>query len=108
MMSDLEHIDLQVRAIALDQIPFRLDSDVAGQEDPSTFDFTQVEGSGLGILRDPARNVLRDKEGFTKMSAEIRHFLTQPEPLIIILIGSIVGAMVIAMYLPIFKMASVI
>jgi type IV pilus assembly protein PilC len=30
------------------------------------------------------------------------------EPLIIILIGTIVGAMVIAMYLPIFKMASVI
>jgi len=51
--------------------------------DPATFDFTQVEGSGLGILRDPARNVLRDRKGFTKMSAEIRHFLTQPEPLII-------------------------
>jgi glutamate dehydrogenase len=51
--------------------------------DPSTFDFTQVKGSGLGILRDANRNVLRDKEGFTKMSQEIRHFLTSPEPLII-------------------------
>ncbi len=51
--------------------------------DPATFDFNRVEGSGLGILRDPSRNVLRDKDGWTPMSPEIRHFLTQPEPLII-------------------------
>ena len=30
------------------------------------------------------------------------------EPLIIVIIGALVGSMVIAMYLPIFKMASVI
>jgi len=47
------------------------------------FAFNQVEGSGLGILRDPARNVLRDRQGLTPMSAEIRHFLEQPDPLII-------------------------
>jgi len=47
------------------------------------FSFKQVKGSGLGILRDVARNVLRDRDGLTPMSAEIRHFLTQPSPLII-------------------------
>ncbi|WP_417456428.1 NAD-glutamate dehydrogenase [Kordiimonas sp.] len=51
--------------------------------DPSKFDFNRVEGSGLGILRDPSRNVLRDKEGLTPMSPEIRHFLSAPDPLII-------------------------
>lgn len=51
--------------------------------DPATFDFNRVDGSGLGILRDPNRNVLRDKDGLTPMSPEIRHFLTQPHPLII-------------------------
>ncbi|RMB12686.1 NAD-glutamate dehydrogenase [Eilatimonas milleporae] len=47
------------------------------------FDFGRVERSGLGILRDTERYVLRDKDGLTPMSREIRHFLTQPEPLII-------------------------
>lgn len=51
--------------------------------DPATFDFNRVEGSGLGILRDPERNVLRDKDGLTPMSPEIRYFLTHPQPLII-------------------------
>lgn len=50
---------------------------------PATFDFSHVDGSALGILRDPDRYVLRDKDGLTPMSPEIRHFLTQPEPLII-------------------------
>ncbi len=49
----------------------------------SHFDFSHVEGSGLGILRDRHRNVLRDRSGLTPMSAEIRHFLAQPEPVII-------------------------
>jgi len=51
--------------------------------DREAFSFNQVEGSGLGILRDANRNVLRDRDGLTPMSAEIRHFLTQPSPLII-------------------------
>ncbi len=48
-----------------------------------TLEIDRVEGSGLGILRDPARNVLRDKKGLTPMSPEIKHFLNQPDPLII-------------------------
>ncbi len=51
--------------------------------DPATFDFSHVDGTALGILRDPDRYALRDKDGLTPMSPEIRHFLTQPEPLII-------------------------
>lgn len=50
---------------------------------PAKFDFSHVDGSALGILRDPDRYVLRDKDGLTPMSPEIRHFLTQPQPLII-------------------------
>ncbi len=48
-----------------------------------SFKFTQVDGSGLGILRDVDRNVLRNRDGLTPMSDEIRHFLAQPEPVII-------------------------
>ena len=48
-----------------------------------TFKYAQVDGSGLGILRDSDRNVLRNREGLTPMSDEIRHFLNQPEPVII-------------------------
>lgn len=51
--------------------------------DPAEFDFSQVEGSGLGILRKAERYVLRDSSGLTSMSKEIRHFLSSPEPLII-------------------------
>lgn len=51
--------------------------------DPATFDFTQVDGTALGILRDADRYVLRDKKGLTPMSPEIRHFLTKPDPVII-------------------------
>ncbi|MFC3052052.1 NAD-glutamate dehydrogenase [Kordiimonas pumila] len=52
-------------------------------DDADSFSFSQVEGSGLGILRSPDRNVLRDRQGLTPMSAEIRYFLMQSEPLII-------------------------
>ncbi|MBL4836774.1 MAG: NAD-glutamate dehydrogenase, partial [Kordiimonadaceae bacterium] len=45
--------------------------------------FSLLDGSSLGILRDPKRNVLRDKSGLTPMSDEIRHFLAQPDPVII-------------------------
>ncbi|WP_374763178.1 NAD-glutamate dehydrogenase [Yunchengibacter salinarum] len=51
--------------------------------DPETIDFEQVEGSGLGILRDRDRYVLRDKRGLTPMSPEIRSFLTAGEPVLI-------------------------
>lgn len=51
--------------------------------DPATFDFNQVDGTALGILRDPDRYVLRDANGLTPMSPEIRDFLTRPDPLII-------------------------
>lgn len=51
--------------------------------DPATFDFNHVDGTALGILRNPDRYVLRDKDGLTPMSPEIRHFLTQPDPVII-------------------------
>ncbi|WP_262693358.1 NAD-glutamate dehydrogenase [Kordiimonas aquimaris] len=51
--------------------------------DPAAFDFNHVDGTALGILRDPDRYVLRGKDGLTPMSAEIRHFLTQPDPVII-------------------------
>ncbi len=56
---------------------YKFDGDLAN------FNFSQVEGSSLGILRDPKRNVLRDKSGLTPMSAEIRHFMQQPDPVII-------------------------
>ena len=51
--------------------------------DPSDSDFAPVKGSGLGILRDPDRHILRGTRGFTPISPEIRHFLTLPKrPLI--------------------------
>ncbi|GHF15066.1 glutamate dehydrogenase [Kordiimonas sediminis] len=53
------------------------------EDDKGEFTFSQVKGSGLGILRDKDRNVLRDKDGLTPMSPEIMHFLKQPEPVII-------------------------
>ncbi len=52
--------------------------------DPSDSDFTAVEDSGLGILRDPERYILRGKKGLTAISDEIRHFLTIPDQPVII------------------------
>jgi len=53
------------------------------EADPSDSDFTPVKDSGIGILRDPVRHILRGTSGFTAISPEIRHFLTLPErPLI--------------------------
>lgn len=51
--------------------------------DPRSADFRPVSGSGLGILRDPRRNILKGPRGFTAISPEIREFLTQPDPVII-------------------------
>ena len=53
------------------------------KEPTGKFSFSQVRGSALGILRDPNRNVLRDSQGLTPMSPEIKHFLEQPDPVII-------------------------
>jgi len=80
---DVEEVIKLLRWLGSDNFTFLGFREYRFDGDPATFDFNQVEGSGLGILRDVGRNVLRDKDGFTKMSAEIRHFLTQPEPLII-------------------------
>lgn len=52
-------------------------------DNPATFDFGHVDGTALGILRDPDRYVLRDKDGLTPMSPEIRDFLARPDPVII-------------------------
>ncbi len=46
-------------------------------------DFEIVEGSGLGILRDPEMYVLRGREGLAAMSSEVRHFLKRPDPIFI-------------------------
>ena len=51
--------------------------------DPASSEFKSVEGSGLGILTDPKRYVLRGEGGLTSMSDEIKQFLALPEPLII-------------------------
>ena len=80
---DVDEVIKLLRWLGADHFTFLGFREYCFDGDPATFDFTQVEGSGLGILRDANRNVLRDKDGFTKMSAEIRHFLTQPQPLII-------------------------
>ena len=80
---DVEEVIRLLRWLGSDHFTFLGFREYRFDGDPGSFDFTQVEGSGLGILRDVNRNVLRDKDGFTKMSPEIRHFLTQPEPLII-------------------------
>ncbi len=42
-----------------------------------------VEGSGLGLLRDPDFHILAGASGFTSTSAEVLHFLRQPDPIII-------------------------
>lgn len=80
---DVEEVIKLLRWLGADHFTFLGFREYRFEGDESNFNFSQVEGSGLGILRDVNRNVLRDKDGFTKMSPEIRHFLTQPEPLII-------------------------
>ncbi|WP_281302249.1 NAD-glutamate dehydrogenase [Iodidimonas sp. MBR-55] len=52
--------------------------------DATDSDFHAVEKSGLGILRDPNRFILRGTQGLTAISAEIRHFLAQPDKPVII------------------------
>ena len=45
--------------------------------------FTAVRGSGKGILRDPKVHVLGREGKTTDYSAEVRHFLKQPAPMIV-------------------------
>jgi len=51
--------------------------------DPKTADFKAARGSGLGLLRDPKRHILRGAKGLTAISPEIRDFLSTPDPIII-------------------------
>jgi len=52
--------------------------------EPANSDFHAVRESGLGILEDPERYILRGPQGMTAISAEIRHFLSIPEQPVII------------------------
>ena len=72
-----------LRWLAADHFTFLGFREYRFEGDPKSSDFNVVEGSGLGILRDPSRYILRGKEGLTAISPEIRHFLTLPEPMII-------------------------
>ena len=47
------------------------------------FTYEAVKGSGLGILRDPDRHVLRDKGQLTAVAPEVEDFLTGDETLLI-------------------------
>ncbi|MCK5041447.1 MAG: NAD-glutamate dehydrogenase, partial [Sphingomonadales bacterium] len=51
--------------------------------DPKTADFKPTRGSGLGLLRNSSRHILRGAKGFTAISPEIREFLSLPDPIII-------------------------
>jgi glutamate dehydrogenase len=43
-----------------------------------------IEGSGLGILRNPDTHVLAGAKGLGEMSAEVRHFLDLPQLMMVI------------------------
>ena len=51
--------------------------------DPETGDLVPVEGSGLGVLRDPSVQVLRRGHELVAMTPEVRRFFFAPSPLII-------------------------
>ncbi|MGY8985101.1 MAG: NAD-glutamate dehydrogenase [Sphingomonadales bacterium] len=51
--------------------------------DPLTANFKAVRGSGMGILQNPGRFILRGPKGLTSITREIREFLIQPDPIII-------------------------
>ena len=55
--------------------------DLAG--DPETGDLVSIDGSGLGVLRDPDLQVLRRGTELVAMTPEIRRFFFAPAPLII-------------------------
>ena len=51
--------------------------------DHQTGDLVPVEGSGLGVLRDPSVQVLRRGHELVAMTPEVRRFFFAPSPLII-------------------------
>jgi glutamate dehydrogenase len=51
--------------------------------DAETGDLVPVDGTGLGLLRDPALRVLRRGSDMVAMTPEIRRFFFAPSPLII-------------------------
>jgi glutamate dehydrogenase len=50
---------------------------------PNAADLVPVEGSGLGVLRDPQVQVLRRGSELVAMTPEVRRFFFEPSPLII-------------------------
>jgi len=50
---------------------------------PGEEDMKVLAGTALGILRDPHVHVLRTRRGLGVISAEVRHFLRSPDPLVI-------------------------
>jgi glutamate dehydrogenase len=51
--------------------------------DPETGDLVPVDGSGLGVLRDPTMHVLSRRGERLGMTPEIRNYVFAPQPLII-------------------------
>src|SRR5262249_47284597 len=51
--------------------------------DAETGDLVPVDGTGLGLLRDPALGLLRRGSDMVAMTPEIRRFFFAPSPLII-------------------------
>ena len=51
--------------------------------DPATGDLVPVDGSGLGVLRDPTRHVLSRDGDALAMTPEIRRTYLAPQPLIV-------------------------
>ncbi|MBK5919539.1 hypothetical protein CCR80_00600 [Rhodothalassium salexigens] len=47
--------------------------------EPETATFKTDNDSGLGILRDPSRNIVRGQHGYTAISPEVRDFLSRPD-----------------------------
>ena len=80
---DTEEAIQFLRWLSADNFTFLGFREYRFEGDPKDSDFTAVEGSGLGMLRDAGRYILRGPQGLTAISAEIRHFLTLPEPVII-------------------------
>ncbi len=48
-----------------------------------TFTHKVVEGSSLGVLRDPGVQILRGRTELAALTEEVRHFLDTPDPIII-------------------------
>ncbi len=73
-----------LRWLARDRFTFLGYREYRFEGNPADSDFSAVDGSGLGILQDPKRYILRGTNGLSIISAEIRHFLTRADKPIII------------------------